>query len=78
MNDIINQINSVDGLAATIEADGLLCITLDSSAPLFHEAVKHEAVGDIIDRELRRLNVHHALAFVSSDESASTAWYMAK
>ena len=78
MNDIINQINQVDGLAATIEADGLLCITLDSSVPHFHEAAKHEAVGDIIDRELYHLDIGRALAFVKSDESTSTAWYSVK
>lgn len=78
MDNIINQINQVDGLSATIEADGLLCVMLDSSAPLFHESVKHESVGDIIDRELHRLNIHRDLAFVHSDESTSTAWFRVK
>lgn len=83
--DILERINELcDGLTANVETEatdatpehiGLICITLDSSVPEFHAAIKHKAVADIIDLELATLGITDELRFVDSDEAASVAWY---
>lgn len=83
---VVAEINDADmeGLSAEVESEdapaervGLVRIEVDSSCPRFHEALKHDAVGFVIDLALHELNLHDRLEFVEADEAASVAWYRA-
>lgn len=83
-NEILAKINAVEGLTATMETAencarsehvGLVLVEVDSDTPRFRDAIKHDAVGDVIDAALFDLGLNSALMFVDSDEAASEAWY---
>jgi len=84
IDEVIAAINAADGLIASLETEeldatpehvGLILIEADSSCPRFHEALKHDAVGFVIDGALRELGLHDRLKYVDSDDAVSEAWY---